>query len=262
MATEASTAESTAGPKTRHRRHSGWRGRLRRSPWFLRAKLFLKRLVGRDPWLAPDIQLPLDRYGDWALRSDWLNPGDVVYAAGIGKDISVELDLVRRRGVEVHAFDPSPESLRWVAGQEAPPALHFHAFGVAEHDGILRFRARGSESGGAPVMYSAVDETRSGPVVDAECLSLATIARRLGHARVSLLKLDVEGAEYGALRGLLASDLRPSQLLVEFHHRFPGLGKAKTANAVRELRAAGYRLAFIAPTGREFTFLRDRPPSP
>ena len=59
------------------------------------------------------------------------------------------------------------------------------------------------------------------------------------------------------VHALAAAGLRPGQILVEFHHRFPGLGKAETERAVAALRAAGYRLAFISDTGREFTFLRD-----
>ncbi len=258
VASEASPGVAVDKLRARQRRRSGWRGWLRQSSGFRRGKLFLKRLVGREPWLAPDVRLPLQHYGDWALRADVLQPGDLVYAIGVGKELSVEMDLIRRRGVEVHAFDPSPESMRWVASQQLPAGLHFHALGVAEHDGIARLRARASESGGAPVMYSAVDATRSGPVVEAECLALASLMRRLGHERIGLLKLDVEGAEYGALRSMLASSLRPAQLLVEFHHRFPGLGKGETVAMVRSLREAGYRLAFIADTGREFTFLRDR----
>jgi len=247
---------ATEGTATRTRRDSPGR-RLRRLPAFRRAKLFLKRLVGREPWLALEAGISIDRFGDWALDTGRLRPGDVVYAVGVGKDLSVEAELVRRHGVRVHAFDPSPESLRWVAGQALPDGLEFHALGIAEHDGRLTLRAREAESGGAPVMYSAVDTTRTGPAVEVECLSLASAARRLGHARIALLKLDVEGAEYGALRSMLAGDLRPGQILVEFHHRFPGLGKAHTERAVADLRAAGYRLACIADTGREFTFVRD-----
>jgi FkbM family methyltransferase len=230
---------------------------MRRAPWFRRGKLFLKRLAGREPWLAPDFRASLDRYGDWALQASRLRPGDVVYAVGVGKDLSVETELVRRHGVTVHAFDPSPESVRWVSGQSLPAGLVFHPLGIAGEDGRLTLRARVAESGRAPVMYSAVDPTRTGPSVDVECLTLASASRRLGHAGIALLKLDVEGAEYDALRRMLADGLRPGQLLVEFHHRFPGLGKGATERAVAALRAAGYRLAFIADTGREFTFLRE-----
>jgi len=98
-------------------------------------------------------------------------------------------------------------------------------------------------------MYSAVDETRSGPVVDAECLSFATIARRLGHSRVSLLKLDVEGAEYGALRGLLASGLRPSQLLVDVSPSLPGPRQGENGEPVRELRGAAIGSPSSRPRG-------------
>lgn len=250
-------AAGAADEERARRRHRGWRARLRRARWFRRGKLWLKRLTGREPWLATDIRANLTHYGDWALSTERLAPGDVVYCMGVGKDLGLELELIHAHGVEVHAFDPSPESLRWVAQQRLPPSLRFHALGVAERDGILRLRARHAESGGAPVMYSVVTEARTGPEVEVECLGLPAIVRRLGHARIGLLKLDVEGAEYGVLRGMLAAGLRPAQLLVEFHHRFPGLGRAETEAAVAALRAAGYRLAFIADTGREFTFLHQ-----
>lgn len=239
-----------------NRRRNGWWRRVRRAPAYRRAKLFLKRLAGREPWLAVDLRVPLRRHGDWAYSTDGLAQGDVTYTLGVGTDLGFELDLMREFGVEVHAFDPSPESMRWVAAQRLPAGLHFQAVAVGERDGTLTLRARESESRGVPIMYSAVDESRSGPAVEVECLCLETITRRLAHARISLLKMDVEGAEFGALRSMLAGRLRPGQLLVEFHHRFPGVGKSQTIAAVAALRQAGYRLAFISDTGREFTFLR------
>jgi hypothetical protein len=42
------------------------------------------------------------------------------------------------------------------------------------------------------------------------------------------MKMDIEGAEYEVLDGLLSSPIKPTQLLVEFHHRFPGIGLEKT----------------------------------
>lgn len=38
--------------------------------------------------------------------------------------------------------------------------------------------------------------------------SLATIARELGHARIDLLKMDIEGYEYGVFESLFAPLLR------------------------------------------------------
>jgi FkbM family methyltransferase len=250
-----SVLEKSAAPATR--RQAGWWRRLRKTPGYRRVKLFLKRIVGREPWLAIDVRRGLERHGDWAFLPGELPQGAVIYAFGVGTDLGFELALIREFGAEVHAFDPSPESRRWIAAQRLPPALSFHPVAVGERDGTLVLRARESESRGVPIMYSAMDETRKGPAVEVECWCLDTAMRRLGHNHIDLIKLDVEGAEFAALRSMLAGRSRPRQVLVEFHHRFPGVGPSQTSAAVSALRKAGYQLAFISETGREFTFLRD-----
>ena len=78
----------------------------------------------------------------------------------------------------------------------------------------------------------------------------------LGHTQIDLLKIDIEGAEYEVLEGLLESPIKPGQLLVEFHHRFPGIGVERTAEIIRKLRKAGYKIFAISETGREVSFLR------
>jgi hypothetical protein len=78
----------------------------------------------------------------------------------------------------------------------------------------------------------------------------------LGHDKIDLLKMDIEGAEYSVLADLLASHIRVDQLLVEFHHRFPEVGVNKTKGAIKALNAAGYRIFSVSPSGEEFGFLR------
>lgn len=80
---------------------------------------------------------------------------------------------------------------------------------------------------------------------------------KLGHHSIDIFKIDIEGAEYGVLSSLLASSLRPAQILVEFHHRFPGMTKSMTVNAIRNLRDAGYRIFHITNTGSEMSFIRS-----
>jgi hypothetical protein len=68
--------------------------------------------------------------------------------------------------------------------------------------------------------------------------------------------MDIEGAEYEVLDGLLASPIKPTQLLVEFHHRFAGIGLDKTADVIKRLRDDGYKIFAISEIGREVSFLR------
>ena len=41
------------------------------------------------------------------------------------------------------------------------------------------------------------------------------------------MKMDIDGAWYEVLDDLPASPIKPTQLLVEFHHRFPGIASKK-----------------------------------
>jgi biotin operon repressor len=42
---------------------------------------------------------------------------------------------------------------------------------------------------------------------------------------------------------------------VEFHHRFPGIGKQRTASSIEHLRKLGYQIFAISETGRELGFV-------
>ena len=67
--------------------------------------------------------------------------------------------------------------------------------------------------------------------------------------------MDVEGAEYDVIKDIEISNIRPDQILVEFHHRFPDIGINKSKDAIRRLREMGYCLFAISDTGEEFSFV-------
>ena len=228
-----------------------------KSDGFRRLKLALKRLVGREPRLNTDLQLSLQRFGAWRVCTGMLSQGGIVYSLGVGEDIDLDFALIELEDMEVHAFDPTPNSADWLQQQNLPTGFHFHPWGVEKNDGSMFFYPRLLRDGsGSRTMYTLVpDPATERNRLEVPVKSITTIAENLGHTDIDLLKMDIEGAEYDVLAGLLSSKLRPRQLLIEFHHRHAGLDKSQTVSAVNSLREAGYALADISSTGREFTFL-------
>jgi FkbM family methyltransferase len=193
-------------------------------------------------------------YGGYAVDPRGLGPDAVVYSLGIGEDVSFDLELIERFGVEVHAFDPTPRSIAWLRSQTLSPSFHAHPWGVAGHDGRARFTPPADP---AHVSATCLDRCDgSGPAFEAEVFRVATLLRRLGHARLDVLKMDVEGAEYAIVDDLVAHGPTPRQILLEFHHHLPEVHPRRTARALAQLRRAGYRVFHVSANGRELSLQR------
>jgi FkbM family methyltransferase len=196
-------------------------------------------------------------YGAWTLCTTLLNADSAVYSFGVGEDISFDLALIERFGCVVHAFDPTPRSVVWVESQTLPSLFRMHAVGLAGRDGKAEFYPPENPDHISHSLASRAGRTREPVYVPVKRLS--TLMRELGHHNIDLVKMDIEGAEYEALADMLASGIRPRQILVEFHHRFPEIGPAKTEATVKALRRADYRLVHASDQGMECSFVRSEP---
>jgi FkbM family methyltransferase len=237
---------------------AAWK-RLEKTPGYQKKKRFLKRLVGKELKLRNDIEIPVIKDGGWWFSPEGLTGDSIVYSLGVGDDIDFDLSVIEKYGVEVHAFDPTPNSIDMLDGRNLPQQFSFHPWAVTASDGSLTFYPRLRRDGSkSDVMYTMIAEEQTiDDAIEVPAYSLSTISEKLGHDRIDLMKMDIEGAEYEVLEGLLASPVKPVQLLVEFHHRFPGIGLEKTADTIERLREAGYRIFAISEIGREVSFLRQ-----
>lgn len=208
---------------------------------------------------APELRVPFVRigseYGGWPVIPDRLGPDSIIYAAGVGTDISFDLGVIERFGCSVEAFDPTPRSLAWIREQALPDAFRFHPVGVAVEDGEVSFFAPERDD---YVSFSSQPTEGADPTPQTfPVRRIATLMADLGHDRLDVLKLDIEGFEYSVLDDLLASPTRPGQLLVEYHHSMYGIEADATRGSVTRLQAAGYRIFFVSDTGQEYGFVHQ-----
>lgn len=223
---------------------------------FRRSKRWWRTMRGEEPRFraasgGEKIALGNER-AEWRVCPRGLSAESVAYSFGVGQDVSFDLELIRRFGMRVHAFDPTPRAIAWVKSQRLPERFVFHDFGVAEYDGTAAFHA---PENGAHVSYSVLPrKTGAAETVEAPVHRLRTIQEMLGHARIDLVKMDIEGAEYGVVRDALSSGIEIEQLLVEFHHRWPEVGPQRTKDAVEDLLRAGYEIFDISASGEEYGF--------
>lgn len=223
----------------------------------LRVKRRWRQWKGSEPRTRVELRRERRTYGGWAFCPDAFPAGGVAYSFGVGDDLAFERALVERHGARLWAFDPTPFAVEWVGTQELPERLRFEPLGAGGTDGTMPLVPAPN-----PRYFRRGDAAGDATVIEVPVRRVSTIMQSLGHPSLDLLKLDVEASEYEVLDAMLWDRVRPVQLLVEFHHRFPGVGAARTARMAAALRAAGYRIFHIAASGEEYGFLHAAGPPP
>jgi FkbM family methyltransferase len=219
------------------------------------------RAIGR--WLRGDgvfylrqTRFPVEWHGTvkhgWAIDPQGISKDSVVYAFGVGDNISFDLSMIEKYGVCVHAFDPAPQAAQWLAKQTLPERFKFHEVAVSDHDGFVELFPPVPGRKCHTTLERIPGQT---PMHRVPARRVTTIMQELGHDRIDILKMDVEGAEYEVVEDLIRSRPPIRQLLVEFHHRFPTLGAKKTKDAIRLLKNHGFQIFWISPNCQDFALI-------
>lgn len=197
-----------------------------------------------------------NRYADWTFCPDGLDKGSVIYSFGVGEDVSFDLKLIEHYKLHVHAFDPSPRSIEWVSKQELVDAFHFYPYGLAGRDGEITFSEPEEQGAHSLKIYSNSGSGDGNKTHVLPVHRLATILEKLGHERIDVLKMDIEGAEYEVIDDIINAPVPIIQVLIEFHHRFGNIGVGKTREAISKLNKAGYRVFNVSASGEELSFIK------
>jgi len=166
--------------------------------------------------LSPDMRRWIDDEGDKILRVEYPlgNDATVFDLGGYRGDWAAE--IVARYACDVHVFEPVlafVERVRSRLGRN--PKVHVHPFGLGH--AAARVPLVLAEDG------STTSGRLSGSTIEIEIRAFADFLRDTGIGQVDLMKVNIEGAEYDLLEGMIGDGrIRSVQhLQVQFHPWFP-----------------------------------------
>lgn len=199
-----------------------------------------------------------DHHGGWFICKDYLPQQEcIVYSYGLGADWSFDV-AAERYGCEVHGFDPT--NLLWAQGmhgrdyqgidyahQYPSEKKIFHNWGLGAADRAVY------PPGSVPQEWPGLGDpqlSKSNPE-PWEMKSIENTLNDLGHIdkSISILKIDVEGAEWDALVALLSSEKMIAkikqgfirQMLLEYHWDPDSrLRNQRHAEILEKIRSLGF----------------------
>lgn len=107
---------------------------------------------------------------------------------------------------------------------------------------------------GSIVEYSHLDTHNS---IEVPMRSFADILSELGHDRIDVLKMDIEGSEYEVIPAILDADVEIGQILVEIHERYFPDGREKTRRMFEQLNDNGFLVFGVSDSLEEISLINS-----
>jgi FkbM family methyltransferase len=223
-------------------------------------KFLVKLALGKEVYYKKQTNRQVKWFGNinagFFVVPELLNKESIVYSFGVGEDMSFDEQVIANFGCTVYGFDPTPKSIKFVEGKGPIEHYTFLPVGIFDEDGVKRFFLPDN----ADYVSGSFLEKKTENVAEANSVvvpvkKFSTIVRELGHTRIGVLKLDIEGSEYSVLDDIFESGIPIDQICIEFHHRFKGVGIGMTQEAISKINKNGFLIAGISDQKEEYTFV-------
>jgi FkbM family methyltransferase len=221
-------------------------------------KLFLKKMLGFAPNTSKNLNIPTEThgegYGSWVISKDSLTKDSKIFSVGIGKDVDFDLSIIKKYDTTVYGIDPTPGVDAWLKEQVMPVQFVYVAVALTDLDGEVNFYKPKTEG---HISHSISAENGNQNFVTVPTRSLASLMSQFDVKQLDLLKMDIEGFEYGVIDSIMAQACPVKQLLIEFHHGMYGKKVSDTEQAIDKIKSRGYKVFHISKNGREMSFIKE-----
>ncbi len=223
------------------------------------------------------------RYGGWMIRNDPALRGSVIVSCGFGEDGSFDAEMANTYGAKVVVVDPTPRAVAhfdemvarvgkpadtgYVPGGKQPVGA-YDLSNVTEGQMVLVDKALWINEEPVRFFKPSVDEHVSHSIkfdngdddryIVVPTVTLASLVAEIGANSISMVKMDIEGAESEILNSIEDWGIWPDQILIEFDVlRVPGPESKNDVETIDgKLRRLGYSCAHI--DDRNYLYLRNQ----
>ncbi len=161
-----------------------------------------------------------------------IKPGQIVF--DIGANMGSFSVYAAHKGAVVYAFEPVKENYQKLIDNIALNKLEGKIFafnyGIYSHTGELALNISTENKGGHSSLSTKGTSTESMPVK-----SLQDVLQELHIARVDLMKMDIEGAEYSIFANIEPDTIAKIEAIVGEYHLFPDYTKHTFKNLQHSL---------------------------
>ena len=197
-----------------------------------------------------EVELPVKflgtPYGGWYLSEKSLPKIPIVLSAGVGEDISFDIELLNKYNCKVYLIDPTPKSIshidKVIENLGKPKSVEFdvksgnqpiEAYDLSSiqlDDFLLIKKALYNEPDLTIKFFKPPNEkwvshsisnyknqfTQKSEYIEVTTTTVEKIMFQNEIDHIDILKLDIEGAENQVIPSLLKKRIFPTQILVEF----------------------------------------------
>lgn len=207
-------------------------------------------------------------YGGWNLPKNInLSSDSIIYSVGVGEDISFDLLIQDSFNCNIILIDPTLRAIRHyeeiqdfynsgipsfsgdiqkdyietISNSSADLSkITYVKKGLWSHRDTLKFYKPLNEK---YVSHTLIENMYSNNYEMVEVDSLKNIMQQLGHSRIDILKLDIEGSEIVVLRKMLEDKIFPMYICVEFDLKLKMVDPTnETGSIIKELLNNNYTM--------------------
>jgi FkbM family methyltransferase len=202
----------------------------------------LKFLINQKSIKKESVEFMGSSYGGWYLKKDKKLYNSTIISAGLGEDASFDVEFLNKYNANVLLVDPTPKAIihfknillskgkgrkkryKKNSGKQDPSSYNLKK--ISNNNFILIEKALFNSNNKLVKFYpphdpnhvscSLKNNSNLKNTILVKTITVKNIMQSYNIKEISLIKLDIEGAEIEVIKNFISDKIFPAQILVEF----------------------------------------------